>query len=58
MQLSDVLAIVFVVVAGAAFLLGEGALARAEDIRAIYWLVVGATSLHAAVQIARPGAKA
>jgi hypothetical protein len=58
MQVSDVLAIILVVAAGAAFLLGECALARAEDVRAIYWLAVGAVSLHAAVQVARPGAKA
>jgi hypothetical protein len=57
MQLSDVLAIVFVVAAAAAFLVGEGALVRAEDIRAIYWLAVGVVSLQAAVQIAKPGGK-
>ena len=58
MQFSDMLAVVLAVAAGAAFLVGEGALARAEDIRAIYWLTVGVVSLHAAVQLARPGAKA
>lgn len=58
MQLSDTLAIVLAVAAGAAFLVGERALAQEEDIRALYWLTVGAASLYAAVQIARPGAKA
>jgi hypothetical protein len=56
MQLSDMLAIVLAVASGAAFLVGEAALARAEDVHAIYWLTVGAISLHAAVQLARPGA--
>ena len=56
MQLVDVLAIVLILAAGAAFVLGESALARAEDLRALYWLGVGVLSLRAAVQIARPGA--
>ena len=38
--------------------MGEGALARAEDLLALYWLVVGVVSLRAAVQIARPGRSA
>ena len=58
MQWSDVLAIVLVLSAGAAFLLGERALSAAEDMRAIYWLAVGVVSLYAAVQVARPGGKA
>jgi hypothetical protein len=58
MQWSDALAIVLVLGAGAAFLFGERALAAAEDMHAIYWLAVGVVSLHSAVQIARPGAKA
>ena len=58
MQLTDTLAIVLAVAAGAAFLVGERALAQEEDIRALYWLTVGVVSLYAAVQIARPGAKA
>ncbi len=58
MQLSDTLAIVFAIAAGAAFLVGERALAQEDDICALYWLAVGVVSLHAAVQIGRPGAKA
>jgi hypothetical protein len=58
MQLVDVLAIVLVVVAAVALLFGESALARAEDLQAVYWLIVGIVSLRAAVQVARPGAKA
>jgi hypothetical protein len=57
MQLVDVLAIVLVVAAAVAFVLGESALARAEDLTALYWLTVGAVSLRAGVQIARPGVK-
>ena len=57
MQLVDVLAIVLVLAAGAAFFVGEGALARAEDLRALYWLIVGVVALRAAVQVARPGAR-
>jgi hypothetical protein len=57
MQLVDLLAILLAAVAGAAFLVGESALARAEDLTALYWLAVGVVSLRAAVQIARPRAK-
>jgi hypothetical protein len=57
MTLVDVLAIVLVVAAGGAFVAGEGALARSDDLRAIYWLAVGIVSLRAAVQVARPGTK-
>jgi hypothetical protein len=57
MQLVDVLAIVLVVTAAAAFVFGENSLARAEDLHAIYWLAVGVVSLRAAVQVARPGSK-
>jgi hypothetical protein len=58
MQWVDVLAIALVVAAGAAFLLGASALARSEDLHAVYWLAVGMVSLRAAIQVARPGARA
>jgi len=58
MQLVDALAIVLIVAAAAAFVLGDAALARAEDLKALYWLVIGVVSVRAAVQIARPRAKA
>jgi hypothetical protein len=58
MQLVDVLAVALLLAAGAAFLLGGSALARAEDLQALYWLAVGVVSLRAAVQDARPGARA
>jgi hypothetical protein len=56
-QLPDALAISLVVGAAAAFVLGEMALADAEDLRAIYWLAVGAICVTAAVQMGRSGAK-
>jgi hypothetical protein len=58
MQLADGLAIALLLAAGAAFFVGNSALARAEDLKAIYWLVVGIVAVRAAVQVARPGAKA
>jgi hypothetical protein len=58
MQLIDALAIVLIVAAAAAFVLGDAALARAEDLKALYWLIIGAVSVRAGVQIARPRAKA
>jgi hypothetical protein len=58
MQMVDLLAIALLVAAATAFVLGEGALARAEDLLALYWLAVGTVSLRAATQIARPGARA
>ena len=57
MKVVDALAIALVAGAAAAFLAGEMAIARTEDLRAIYWLVVGVVSVRAGVQIARPGAK-
>jgi hypothetical protein len=40
-----------------AFVLGEAALAHAEDLHALYWLAVGVASLRGAVQAGRPGAR-
>jgi hypothetical protein len=57
MHLVDVLAVALLIAAAAAFVLGEGSLARAEDLHALYWLVVGVASLRAATQVARPGGK-
>jgi hypothetical protein len=57
MHLVDVLAVVLLMAAGAALILGEGALARAEDLHALYWLAVGVAALRAATQVARPGAR-
>jgi hypothetical protein len=56
MQWVDLMAIALFVGAAGAFLAGEAALASADDLEAVYWLVVGVVSLRAAVQIGRPGA--
>ncbi len=58
MKVVDVLAIALVVGAASAFFLGELAIARTEDLRALYWLAVGVVCVRAGAQIARPGAKA
>jgi hypothetical protein len=57
MTFVDALAIVLIVASGGAFIAGEVALSRAEDLRAIYWLTIGVVSLRAAVQITRPGTR-
>ena len=58
MQILDALAALLVLGAAAAFALGATALSRANDIEAIYFLVVGIVALRAGVQIVRPGASA
>jgi hypothetical protein len=55
MQMLDVLAGVLVVGAAAAFVFGATSLARASDVEAIYFLVIGVVALRAGVQLARPG---
>jgi hypothetical protein len=57
MHVYDVVALVLLVGATAAFAVGGTALARAEDLAAAYWLVVGFVTLRAAVQIARSGVR-
>lgn len=52
------LALALILGAGGAFAAGESALVRADDLRALYWLLVGGVSLWAAVRIGRPAAKA
>jgi hypothetical protein len=54
----DAIAAVLVLVAAAAFVYGNAALAQAQDLQALYWLIVGVVAVRAAVQIARPGAGA
>jgi hypothetical protein len=56
MKALDIVAAVLVLIAAAAFGVGNAALARAEDVHALYWLVVGVAALRAGVQLARPGA--
>lgn len=58
MQLLDVFAAVLVIGAAAAFTMGALALARASDVDAVYFLVVGIVALRAGVQVVRPGAGA
>lgn len=58
MHVGDALAVALLVAAAAAFWFGNGALARAEDLKALYWLVIGIVALRGAVQVARPGTKA
>jgi hypothetical protein len=55
MQFLDVVAVLLVLLAVIAFAVGNAALARAEDIHALYWLIVGVVSLRAGVQLVRPG---
>jgi hypothetical protein len=54
MQVLDGVALGLVVAAGAAFAMGSAALAHSEDLKALYWLVVGIVALRGAVHIARP----
>ncbi len=56
-RLADMLAIGFLVASMAAFVLGDGALAHSDDLRAGYWLGIGMVSLWAGVQVARPRVK-
>lgn len=57
MQIYDVVALIMIVSAAVAFGMGGSALARAEDLIAAYWLLVGFVGLRGAVQIARSGVK-
>jgi hypothetical protein len=54
MQLMDGIALSMLVAASIAFGVGASSLARAEDLKALYWLVVGVVAVRGAVQIARP----
>ncbi|AKU97184.1 hypothetical protein AKJ09_03848 [Labilithrix luteola] len=56
MQVLDVLAVLLVLGAAAAFTFGALALTRSNDVEALYFLVIGAVALRAGVQIVRPGA--
>ena len=58
MHLLDVLAALLVLGAAAAFTFGALALARSNDVEALYFLVVGIVALRSGVQIVRPGASA
>lgn len=58
MQLLDWLGAALVIAAAAAFTFGAMSLARANDVEAVYYLVVGVVALRAGVQLVRPGASA
>jgi hypothetical protein len=58
MRLVDALAVALLIAAATAFVLGQSALSRSDDLTALYWLAVGVASLVAATRIARPGARA
>lgn len=58
MQVLDVVAFLLVVGAAAAFGFGAVALSKANDVEAIYLLVIGIVALRAGVQVVRPGANA
>ena len=58
MQLLDVLAGLLVAGAAAAFTFGALALAKSNDVEALYFLVIGVVVLRAGVQIIRPGTSA
>lgn len=58
MQMLDLIALLLVIGAAVAFGFGALALARANDVEAIYLLVIGIVALRAGVQVVRPGASA
>jgi hypothetical protein len=57
LQIGDILAIVLLLGAAAAFWFGSIALSRSDDLKALYWLFIGVFALRASVQVVRPGAK-
>ncbi len=58
MQTLDALAAMLVLGAAVAFTFGAMALAKSNDLEALYLLVVGVVALRAGVQMVRPGASA
>jgi hypothetical protein len=55
MHLIDAFALILLLLSATAIVLGEVALARADDFEAYYWLIAGIAGLAAAVQMTRPG---
>lgn len=58
MHALDVLAALLVIGAGVAFTFGAFALAKASDVEALYFLIVGIVALRSSVQLLRPGTSA
>ena len=54
----DILSVVLLGAAGAAFASGVFSLGEQHDLHALYWLVVGALLLKAAVDMLRPSRSA
>ncbi len=57
-KLIDLLSIVLLLAAIAAFAVGMIALGAQQDLAAMYWLVVGGLVLKASVDLLRPGGAA
>jgi predicted membrane channel-forming protein YqfA (hemolysin III family) len=53
MALVDIVAVVVLLGAAVAFFFGSTALARAEDLSAAYWLIVGTLAMRSAVHLVR-----
>lgn len=54
MRIADALGVLLVVFAAICFWLGQSALARAEDLPAVYWLLTGLAALRGGVLAVRP----
>jgi len=57
MHAFDFVALAMLVAAAVSFALGGMAVARADDLVAVYWLVVGFLTLQGGVKIARSGVR-
>lgn len=57
MHAYDIVAVLLMVAAAVAFVLGSLSLTRSEDLLGLYWLIAGAVALRSAVHIARSGVK-
>lgn len=53
-KLVDIVSVLLMLAAAAAFAAGVVALANQEDLAALYWLVVGALALRSATDLLRP----
>lgn len=53
-KLADVVSILLLLSAVAAFAMGIAVLSERRDLLALYWLVVGGLALRAATQLLRP----
>lgn len=56
MQVVDALAIALVLAAASAFAFGDAAFARADNLRAFYWLTFGIVALRGASRMSGGGA--